>query len=102
MADTVIEPNPAGALGSALLRVACTSASACTAVGYDNNSANVTVSLAERWNGSSWVIQGTPNPSGAKASALAGVACPSVNLCTAVWYSVNSNNLRVTLAERYS
>ncbi|TMB93152.1 MAG: hypothetical protein E6J45_00420 [Chloroflexi bacterium] len=95
-------PNPSGAQSSVLAGVSCSSTTACTGVGSSVNSAGVQVTLAERWNGTSWVVQSTPNPSGAKASALSGVACPAVNLCTAVWYSVNSSNLRVTLAERYS
>ena len=95
-------PNPSGATATVFYGIACASTTACAGVGAYTNSSGVQVTLAERWNGTSWVIQSTPNPSGAKASALAGVACPSTALCTAVWYSVNSASLRVTLAERYS
>jgi hypothetical protein len=54
---------PPRAHGFSLTAVSCTSARACTAVG----SKNMTVSLvsgvltvAERWNGHSWVLQATP------------------------------------------
>ena len=58
--------------------------------------------MAEHWDGSSWAIQLTPTPSGAKESELAGVACPSTALCTAVELWVNSSGFQGTLAERYS
>lgn len=64
--------------------VSCTSASACTAVGGYNNAADVGVTLAERWNGTTWSIESTPNPSGAQSSYLDGVSCTSSTVCTAV------------------
>lgn len=47
-------PNPGGAVISSLASVACTSSTACTAVGNSFNSANVQRTLAEHWNGTSW------------------------------------------------
>ena len=95
-------PMPAGAQSSVLADVACSSSSLCTAVGYTVNGAGVTVPLAERWNGTSWSMQPTPNPSGATAAALSGVACPSSTVCTAVGYDVNSSGATVSLAERWN
>ena len=55
-------PSPAGATFSYLSGVSCTSASACTAVGYFGNSAGNILNLAEGWNGTRWTIESTPNP----------------------------------------
>ena len=95
-------PNPSGAKESYLYGVSCPSAAACTAVGYDTNSGGVPVSLAEVWNGSSWSVQSTPNPTGATASVLNGVSCTSSSACTAVGIYVNSAGRIVTLAERWN
>jgi hypothetical protein len=53
---------------SRLLGVSCTSSTACIAVGYYKNSSEVVVPLAERWNGTEWKVQSTPNPAGAAES----------------------------------
>lgn len=78
--------------------MSCTSASACTAVGDYSNSAT-RVTLAERWNGTTWSIQHTPNPP--QGGILNGVSCPSASACTAVGGSSNSTT-GVTLAEGWS
>ncbi len=95
-------PNPSGAKSTELEGVSCTTASACTAVGYYENSAGTFVTLAERWTGTSWAIQTTPNPSGAKSSALSGVSCTTASACTAVGSYTNSAGTGVTLAERWT
>jgi hypothetical protein len=66
--------------------VSCVSRTACTAVGYAANSSGVgTITLAERWNGTSWAIQPTPNPPGLGTQpTLSGVSCTSRTACTAV------------------
>ena len=69
-------PNPTGTNSSHLAGVSCTSASACTAVGYYYNSkAGGYAPLAVRWNGSRWTIQGAANAAGAGNSYLDGVSC---------------------------
>src|SRR5215471_15508236 len=83
-------PNPAAG-GGALFGVACTSSSACTAVGGSNSG-----TLAEQWNGTQWRIVPSPNPP-AGGGALFGVACTSSSACTAVGAS-NSG----TLAEQWN
>jgi hypothetical protein len=96
-------PNPSGATGSSLSGVSCTAATACTAVGgYGNSSSGTGLTLAERWNGSSWATQPTPNPAGATFSSLSGVSCTAATACTAVGDYGNSSGNDVTLAERYS
>jgi hypothetical protein len=90
-------PKPSGSTDTELNSVSCTSASACTAVGfYQNPLESLEGTLAERWNGTSWTIQSTPNPSGSSLSDLFGVSCTSASNCTAVGSSATS-----TLAERW-
>src|SRR6516165_9924069 len=87
-------PNPARATVSALNGVACSTPSACTAVGQAIIG-GVSQALAERWNGTRWSIQATPNPAQG-TGALFGVACTSASACTAVGFSSAG-----TLAERW-
>jgi hypothetical protein len=92
----------AGAITTKLSGVSCASEAACTAVGHYINSANVEVPLAERWNGTAWSVQEPPSPSGAKSSSLSGVSCVASEACTATGSYVNSSNVKVTLAERWT
>jgi len=77
-------PNPRGAASSALNGVSCPSGSACTGVGQFVTGSGARLTLAERWNGSRWHIQPTPNPAGSPSSTLLAVACPAADACTAV------------------
>jgi Ser-Thr-rich glycosyl-phosphatidyl-inositol-anchored membrane family len=63
--------------------IACPSATSCVAVGFFRNASSVPQTLVESWNGSTWAIVASPNPSGSSTS-LSGVACPSSTSCTAV------------------
>ena len=74
-----------GAHGGSLASITCTSATSCAAVGDAAAYGPVlgTV-LVETWNGSAWTAQRTPNLTGAVASSLSGVACPSDVRCLAV------------------
>ena len=91
--------------GGQLESVSCSSASACTAVGNDRNPAGITVTLAERWNGTAWQRQHTPNPaedtSGSIDPNLAGVSCPAANFCEAVG-SDQLGNVSNALAEMWN
>jgi hypothetical protein len=93
-------PSPTGGSSIGFLGVSCASARACSAVGDYNNGTD-TVTLAERWNGTKWSIQHTPNPTGASHSFLNNVSCASVRACTAVG-DYNNGTTRVTLAERWT
>jgi hypothetical protein len=95
-------PSPAGAKATALSGVACPSTTQCTAVGNYVAGNGVALTLAEGWNSAGWAIQSTPNPVGAKGSALFSVACPSTILCTAAWDYASSAGPTLTLVERYS
>src|SRR5215471_9128604 len=89
-------PSPRRARLSVLFSVSCSSPSACTAVGQAVSNQGVSAPLAERWNGTRWIIQAAPNPA-AGGGALFGVACTSPSACTAVGFS-NAG----TLAERWN
>jgi hypothetical protein len=90
-------PNPAGAARSLFQDVSCNpSASACTAVGWTENTSGVTNGFVERWNGTSWVIQPTPLPGGSTFTDFWGVSCTSSSVCKLVGKSSLGS-----LAERY-
>lgn len=96
-------PNPTGSTRTGVSGVSCTSSTACTMVGEYTNSAGVEVTLAERWNGTVWSVQSTPNPAEAKGSNLnGGVSCTTTTGCTAVGVSRNSASKYVTLAEQWN
>jgi hypothetical protein len=75
--------------------VSCTSATACTAVGAFQSMTGVWMTLAERWNGSRWAIESTPDPRG--GGELFGVSCTLATACTAVGTAPGG-----TLAERWN
>jgi hypothetical protein len=94
-------PNPAGSGESVLQAVSCTAADACTAAGYYVNSGTDTVTLAERWNGTAWAIQATPNPASSPDNELLGVSCSTPGRCVAVGYFI-SDQAAGTLAESWN
>jgi hypothetical protein len=90
-------PNPPGG-ESFLLGVSCATTTSCTAVGTYNESGGSLNTLAEVWDGSSWSIQGTPNPPGANASILYGASCRGTS-CLGVGWSASGSGVETTLAE---
>jgi hypothetical protein len=95
-------PNPAGAQSSVLSGVSCSSPSSCTAVGYFTAPSGAGATLAERWNGTRWSIERTPNPAGAGASLLFGVSCASRIACTAVGSVTGAAGTTLPLVERWN
>jgi hypothetical protein len=80
-------PLPAG--GSILTGVSCTSAAACTAVGYSEfDEEEAGLPLVERWNGRRWAFQRAPGDHG---DTLAAVSCASARSCTAVGTSARGD-----------
>ncbi len=79
-------PNPTGSTSSSLVSDSCTSSIACTAVGSASPgpSGETTVTLAERWNGTEWSTQTTPNSPPHTEDKMTGVACVSSTNCVAV------------------
>lgn len=91
----VPSPSPAGATGTLLSSVACSSGSNCMAVGEYFTACHCVPSnsypVAEHWNGSQWSLMSVPIPFGTIKSELTGVACPTANNCLAVgWYRHNN------------
>lgn len=74
--------------GGTIESVSCSAPAACTAVGTNLNPSGIYVTLAERWDGTSWQRQATPNPAGdttpSVAPTLLGVSCPAADFCEAV------------------
>jgi hypothetical protein len=96
--------NPSGATDTWLEGVSCASAGACTAVGTfaGPGTGNNSVTLAERWNGSSWSIEQTASAPGTAGSALTAVSCTSKTACIAVGAVYNQAGGNTPLAERWT
>jgi hypothetical protein len=96
-------PGPANSQGSSLAGVSCTSASSCTAVGdYQSSSIpnfGMSQTLAEVWDGTSWSIPTTPDPSSTGQNLLSGVSCGASNACTAVGQYQDPGGIPATLVE---
>ncbi len=88
-----------GVIGDALQAVSCRTATWCIAIGNAITPVGKS-SLAERWNGKTWSIQTTPNPSGSSASVLRAEWCVSTIACSAVGSQAHAS-LTAPLAERY-
>jgi hypothetical protein len=96
-------PAPVGSFNVSIGRLSCTSPTGCTTVGFYYDAAWVLRTLAERWNGSSWTIQTTPNPSALYGDGLESVVCQSATACTAVGFTnINSSGLEVSSAETWN
>ena len=81
----VPSPDPASGVEATLQSVSCSTASSCTAVGdYEVGDGSETLTLVESWNGTSWSIVPSPNPTGAGQSMLVGVLCLNSSDCFAV------------------
>ena len=87
-------PNPPGATYSSLSGISCPRRNVCFAVGNWRTDPNSTPTpLIERWDGTSWSIQPSPDIGNAYLSA---VSCSGLRACTAV-----GNENGGTLAERW-
>ena len=69
-------------------------------MGFYVNGSNFGVSLVERWNGTNWKVQSTPNPAGAMITILFGVSCTSATACAATG-RVQGNGEQFPVAERW-
>ena len=92
-------PNPVGSIASVFQEVSCATETSCAAAGsWVSGGGGSNQTLAEDWNGTSWSIQGTPNPSGASFSAFFGLSCRSTS-CHAVGWSRNALGVDTTMSE---
>jgi hypothetical protein len=80
--------------------VSCAGQGRCTAVGdiFAASTGYEYVNLAERWNGSVWTVQSTPNLPGVFESFLVGVSCADGRTCLAVGNCENPTSF----AERWT
>jgi hypothetical protein len=101
-----VQESPSAALsGGQLEAVSCSSPRACTAVGKHLDTSGITLTLAERWNGSAWRQQPTPSIAAdttpSVAPELLGVSCPARRFCAAVG-SFQEPFEQVSLAETWN
>ena len=94
-------PHPKGQLDSTLLGVGCSTARACSAVGWYMTDRGHIYTFADSWNGKVWVLQATVNPSD-DLNVLSSVACTSATACTAVGSYAGPESVTLSLIERYS
>jgi hypothetical protein len=97
-------PNPKGALLTSLEGVSCPSPTACIAVGSYTGRSGGDFTLAERWDGTYWRIQPTPNHKHADIDALHSVSCADANACMAVgdFYPTSGSQPYLPLTERWN
>ena len=76
--------QPSGNMGASLDSVSCSAAASCEAVGGFSGDGEEGVTLAEIWDGTTWMIQKTPNPKGSSYTLLDSVSCVSASDCVAV------------------
>lgn len=91
-------PNPGGSIASVFQEVSCATETSCSAAGSWVGGGESNRTLAEEWDGSSWSLQGTPNPAGATFSAFFGASCRESS-CFGVGWSTNGSGVDTTLAE---
>jgi hypothetical protein len=92
-------PNPTGSIASVFQEVSCATETSCTAAGsWVSGGGGSNMTLAEVWNGTTWSIQGSPNPAGATFGAFFGVSCRGI-ACLGVGWSTNSSGVETTLSE---
>lgn len=95
-------PNPVADENDAELQgVSCPSITSCTAVGTMDVDPLGQFTLTEYWDGSSWAVQTTPNPSGTEPQ-LTAVSCASAGVCTAVGSYTDGAGVVSNLVERWS
>jgi Ser-Thr-rich glycosyl-phosphatidyl-inositol-anchored membrane family len=96
----VVNSPDQGGFSSALSAVSCSTSNTCVAVGYYINGSGFDQTLAESWNGSTWAIVASPNPS--SSSSLSGVVCTSSTNCTAVGQYYDHLSAALTLIESWN
>lgn len=94
-------PGVSGSIAAVLTAVSCPTTTSCTSVGWYTDTAKVTLTLAEGWNGSTWSAQTTASSAGAPANYLAGVACAAASFCSSVGNQTTSTKAHLALAEQW-
>jgi hypothetical protein len=100
--------TPATATGSSvtLSAVSCAAATSCEAAGDSFSSSSGTATetmVAERWNGTTWVLQAIASPTGTQQAYLTSISCKATTACTAVGaYATNGGGPSTAIAETYT
>ena len=81
--------------------VSCPTSKDCTAVGSYSTNSTDDFAYAELWNGTAWVLQSVPTPSGKTGAFLYQASCSAPAACTGVGTATTTSSQAV-LAERYS
>jgi hypothetical protein len=95
-------PFPAGATYVQLQGVSCASSEVCVAVGTVGNrseSSGAEFTLADRWNGTKWVLLSSVNTPGELYRGFEAVSCPNAGYCVAVGNVTNRAGTNATLSE---
>lgn len=96
--------DPLSTAYSELSSVTCRGATHCLAVGYETDTLyHADLTLAERWNGSSWsmVTSAAPGKQNLQSSVLHGISCSSAG-CLAVGYRQNDSGTFGAFTERWT
>jgi hypothetical protein len=106
--SSLAAPLPSGALGDSaqLFGISCGSPSACTAVGYYNDTSHFSNGLLETLSGGSWTAMRAPEPSGAGSDGdthqfanVTQVSCGSASACVGVGLYTDSTGTTQGLIE---
>src|SRR5207237_3890700 len=89
-------PNPGHSRRTYMAGVACSSSTACTAVGAYHRFGDR--SHVERYDGVNWTIQPSADAPNGRKTDLTGVSCPASQACVAVGTS-GSGDRRKTFVE---
>jgi hypothetical protein len=95
-------PPLSGAHASVVYGISCSSETACTAVGSEENSEGHHVPFAENWNGEKWTPHEMKSPSGATQTYMFSVSCSSGTACMAAGRYDEGGSSAVTLAESWN
>ena len=93
-------PDTSGTQDNELTGVSCTSATFCLAVGAAGPTSQ-RVTLAQKWNGTSWTMRTSPDP-GTATNGLSAVSCPTTTFCMAVGFTADTASPEQTLIVKWN
>jgi hypothetical protein len=96
----VPSPNVGGSWVSTLSGVSCPSAQSCFAVGTYSVVDGLSHALIEHWNGNTWGVVPSHEPTGALVNQLNSVSCMSTTTCVAVGSFATSSSRQQPLVQQ--
>jgi hypothetical protein len=94
-------PNPLAPTRQ-LSGLSCPATTTCFVVGTHVGASGIGVSLAERWNGTSWSRLSMPNPPGAQVTQPQVISCTSSSSCVAVGLYWDDSGVSHAFAARWN